>query len=81
MIAADMRLKVYQLMQQGKTTQQIIALYGGALRQFRDIRTAGDAIDPDSVAGTGAVCAHGGAVIFMRARRGLVSSKPPHKDA
>ncbi|VDY40362.1 cytochrome c-type biogenesis protein H1 [Salmonella enterica subsp. enterica serovar Daytona] len=49
MIATDMRRRVYDLMQEGKSRQENHRLHGGALRQLRHLRPAADPADGAAV--------------------------------
>lgn len=53
MIATDLRQKVYELMQEGKSKKRDCRLYGGALRQLRHLRSAVNAADHAAVGASG----------------------------
>ena len=59
MIAADMRQKVYELMQQGKTKGQIVDYMVARYGNFCQLRAAADRGHGAAVAGAGAVRAGG----------------------
>ncbi|WP_431296262.1 cytochrome c-type biogenesis protein [Rahnella sp. PAMC 25559] len=74
-IAADMRTKVFQLLKEGQDRQQIVAYM---VARYGNFVTYEPPVTPSTLIlwlGPVLVVLIGGAMIFMRARRGPVSSR------